>query len=125
MQENGKSRSFSDWRPSDRGDTIGWAAAFFWAGLILLAQTINFSSNFNWWDGWAIFFTGAGAITLIGVVIRLLVPKYPAPSMWDVIWGSILLAIGLSSWEGWAWIRVMVLFAIGFIILLGAFSRRR
>jgi hypothetical protein len=124
MQED-KGRGFSNWRPSDRGDSIGWAAAFFWAGLILLAQTINFSSNFSWWNGWAVFFTGAGVITLIGVGIRLLVSKYQGPSIWDVIWGFILLAIGLSSWEGLDLVWVLLLFAIGFVILLGAFSRRR
>ncbi len=118
MKEEEKSRRFSDWRPSDRGDAIGWAIGFIWAALVLLAQTTNFASNFSWWDGWAVFFTGAGVIALLANVIRQFIPEYPSPSVWDLIFVVILLGIGLGDYVVWFWI--LALFAIGIIILLGA-----
>jgi hypothetical protein len=123
-KEEEKSRGFGDWRKSDRGDTIWWAFVFIWAALVLMAQNTNFAANFSWWDGWAVFFTGAGVITLLGVVIRQIIPEYASPSIWDLLFGFFLLGIGLGDVVGdWFW--VLVLFIIGVVILLSAFSHRR
>jgi hypothetical protein len=115
MNEEEK-RSFGDWRPSDRIDSVGWAAVFIWAGLILLAENIGYSTQFSWWDGWAVFFTGAGIIVLVEMVIRQLKPEYSSPSFWDLIFGFILLGVGLGGYTIWFW--PVVLLFIGLVILL-------
>ena len=129
-KEEEKSRGWEDWCKgwweglwrSDRLDAIGWAAIFFWGALVLLAETTNYKANFNWWDGWAVFFTGAGVIVLVEAVIRLLIREYRRRLMVVLIFGFILLGIGLGGW-GWVW--PLVLIAIGVIMLLSAFARRR
>ncbi|MFB0533096.1 MAG: hypothetical protein ACETVU_05440 [Desulfatiglandales bacterium] len=123
-KEEEKRRDFGEWRKSDRGDAVGWGAGFIWGALVLLAQITNYAANFSWWNGWAVFFTGAGVIALSGVVIRQIIPKYPSPSIWDLLFGLFLLGIGSGGLIGdWFW--VLVLFIIGVVILLSAFSRQR
>ena len=109
------------WRRNDLVDTLGWAAAFIWAGLVLLAETKNYSGKFNWWDGWAVFFTGAGVIVLFEIVIRLLIPQYRKNITGSLILGLILLGIGLGALFNLFW--PLVLIAIGVIILIRAFVR--
>lgn len=113
---------WDEWWKNDRIDTIGWAAAFIWAGLVLLAEAKNFSANFSWWDGWAVFFTGAGVIVLTQVVIRLLIPNFRKKVVSGLIFGLILLGIGLGDLLDLFW--PLVLIAIGIIILLRMFIRR-
>ena len=88
-----------DWWKQDRLDAIGWAAGFFWAALVLLAGTTKFAAKFPWWDGGAVFFTGAGIISLSVATVRLLVPEYRQSWLGNLIFGLILLAIGLGTWE--------------------------
>lgn len=117
-------KEWKGWWRSDRLDAVGWGAIFIWAALVVLAEPTNFESNFSWWDGWGVFFTGAGAIVLLQTAIRLLVSEYRSSWWWSLIWGVILLSIGLSTWEGWYWVWSLVLAAIGVIILRTAFARR-
>ncbi|TET45144.1 hypothetical protein E3J62_08525 [candidate division TA06 bacterium] len=115
-----KERWETCWR-KDRLDAVGWAAIFIWAALVILAGTTGFGAKFSWWNGWAVFFTGAGAIVLLGTAIRLVIPEYRKEVLVGVIFGCILLAIGLGDW-GWFW--PLVLIAIAIAILAKAFSRR-
>lgn len=110
---------------SDRIDTIGWAAAFIWGGLVLLAGTTNFSANYAWWDGWSVFFTGLGVIVLLGTAVRLVIPRYRQSVVWGLIFGFILLGIGLDDLIGLSSFWALALLIIGFVILMSAFSRRR
>jgi hypothetical protein len=112
------------WR-SDRLDSVGWAAIFIWAALVLLAESTNFKTNFGWWDGWGVFLTGAGVIVLLETVIRLLMPEFRASWWWTLICGLVLLSIGLGSWDGWGWIWAFVLAAVGVAILRSVFVRDR
>lgn len=112
---------WEDWWRNDRIDAVGWAVVFIWGALVLLAQTTNFAANFSWWDGWGVFFTGAGVIVLVETVIRLQIPAYRRKWVGSLIFGLILLGIGLGDW-GWFW--PLVLFAIGVIILVSTLGRR-
>ena len=112
------------WR-SDRLDDIGWAAAFIWAALVIVADMTSFQSNFGWWDGWGVFFTGAGVIVLAETVVRLLMPAYRASWWWTLIVGSVLLAIGLGTWESLEWVWALVVAAIGVAILRRAIFGQR
>jgi len=125
VERKEKSSSEKEWWQSDRVDAIGWGAAFIWGALVLLAEVTNFATNFSWWDGWGVFFTGTGVITLIGTVIRLQIPEYRGKWLGGLIWGSILLAIGLGTWGSVGWLWVLVLLIVGIIILREAFVRKR
>ena len=114
--EEEKKRRFGGWRPSDKGDTIWWALAFIWAALILLAENINYASNFAWWDGWAVFLTGIGIFALIGFIIRMLKPEVPSPSFFDLLFILIVLGIGLGDYSIWFW--PLALGIVGIVILL-------
>jgi len=109
-------RSFGDWRQSDKGDSVWWALAFIWGALILLAENINYASNFPWWDGWAVFLTGVGIFALIGFILRLLKPEFPSPSFWDLMFVFIVLGIGMGGYSIWFW--PLALGIIGLVILL-------
>jgi hypothetical protein len=58
-------------------------------------------------------------IVLLGVLVRLLVPAYRRPVMGSLIFGAILLGIGLGELVGWVLIGPLILIAIG----VGAFLR--
>jgi len=111
------------WWRGDRLDSVGWAAIFLWAALVLLGEAAGYPSSLGWWDGWGVFFTGAGAIVLLEAVVRLVVPGYRS-WWWSLVVGSILLGIGLESWDGWAWAWALVLAAIGLAMLRGVFARQ-
>ena len=113
-----------EWWEQDRIDAIGWAAAFVWGAVVLVLEATGVGSDYSWWEGWAIFFTGAGAIVLIATVFRVLMPEYRSSWPGSLIFGLILLCIGLGDWAGWGWIWALPLFAIGVAILQSVLSRR-
>ena len=110
------------WR-EDRLDTVGWAAGLIWAGLVLLAQTTGLTDDYGWWDGWAVFFTGAGILVLLRTFIRPLVPEFRRKLAADLIFGFILLSIGLGDLVV-DWIWPFALIAVGVMILRGLRTRQ-
>ena len=114
---------WEEWWHSDLVDALGWAAGFIWGALVILAGATNLSANFSWWDGWAVFFTGAGVIVLIEVAVRMLIPKYRMGVVGNLIFSLILLTIGLGGLVGWVWVWPMVLIAIAVLIIGGALKR--
>jgi chromate transport protein ChrA len=109
---------FCNFRCSDKLDSIGWALGFIWGGIVLLAEVTGYATQYSWWDGWGVFFTGAGIIVLIEIVVRLFKTEIRNPSLWDLVFACFLLAIGLGDKVGWTW--PLILFIIGFIILRSA-----
>src|SRR4030042_3796889 len=113
------------WR-RDRVNAVGWAAILIWGGLIILAETTGWGEeNFDWWASWAVFFCGAGAILLLSAFYRTLVPEQRRAVTGNVIFGLILLGIGLGELVSWNYIWVIVLIAIAILILLRAFVPKR
>jgi hypothetical protein len=112
------------WWQTDKVDAIGWGIVFIWAALILLADITDFSANLSWWNGWGVFLVGAGAITLITTIVRAGLPEYRDKWLGGLIWGCILLAIGLGTWGNVEWIWVIALFAIGYVILHSAIAHK-
>jgi hypothetical protein len=108
----------------DRGDAIGWAAVFIWGALILLAEITSFAESFGWWDGWGVFFVGAGTVVLLGTAIRSLVPEYWRQGLeWGWICGFVMLGIGLGDIAVWVWPALLT--AIGITILYRVFVTGR
>jgi hypothetical protein len=98
-----------------------WAIVLIWAGLVLIA--INLDIFGTGWEAWPVIFLGAGVIVLLGVVVRLLVPAYRRPVTGSIIFGFILLGIGLGELTRWDVVGALVLIAIGVSILLSRFIR--
>jgi hypothetical protein len=117
-EEKGRGDSWDEkWR-RDPIAAAGWAVIFIWAGLVLLAENMGLLIRFERLETWSIIFIGAGLIVLLGVVVRLLVPAYRRPVTGSLIFGVILLGIGLGEVVGWVVIGPLVLIAIGVGVLL-------
>lgn len=112
----------SFWRV-DRLDALWWAAGFIWAGLVLLVETAGLVESVAWWNGWSVFFSGAGVLTLAVSLLRMVLPAYRRKVIAGQVFGLILLAIGLSGF--WAVIWPLALISVGLVIIGGAFARRR
>ncbi|MFC1948347.1 hypothetical protein ACFLXY_10570 [Chloroflexota bacterium] len=123
MQDKENNRRVMEWWKNDRMDSIWWGLSFIWGALILLAGIINFGDGSSWWNGWGVFFTGLGIITLIGIIIRLLLPMYRRKLVSGLIWGILFLAIGLGTWGNTEWFWVAAIFVVGISILGVAFVR--
>jgi hypothetical protein len=108
----------------DRLDSIWWGLVFIWGALILLAENAGWADQWSWWDGWGLFFAGAGVLSLIGAIIRIIVPSYRAKWVASIIFGVLFLAIGLGAWEAAAWIWIAALLIVGAAVLFSAFARR-
>ena len=75
-------------------------------------------------EPWTIGFIGAGVIVFLGVALRLLVPAYRRPVMGSLIFGVVLLGIGLGAMTGrYEVIGALILIAIGAGVLLRGFFR--
>jgi len=114
------------WR-RDRLNALVWASVLIWAALVILASASGFADdNFgDWWEGWAVFFAGFGAVVLLSSFYRMLVPEQRRPVAGGLILGFILLGIGLGQiLDSWTYVWVGVLVALALIILFNAFLRR-
>ena len=104
------------WR-RDPVDAAAWAGIFIWAGLVLLADNLQlFGAE---WEAWPIILLGVGGVALLGVAIRLLVPAYRRPVMGSLIFGAVMVGLGLGQVTGrYELIGALVLIAIGVGVLL-------
>ena len=115
---------WENWCRGDRVDTVGWAAGFVWAAFVIIATNAAVTANIVWWDGWAVFFAGAGVIVLIETAVRLLLPVYRKGIAASLIFGFILIGFGLGGLIGWVWVWPVVLVVVAATILKSAFSSR-
>ena len=111
------------WR-SDPLNAAWWALVLIWAGLVLIADNVGILVNLGIrGEAWAIGLLGAGILALLLVVIRLLVPAYRRPVTGSIIFGFILLGIGLGELTRWDVVGALILIAIGVSIFLSRFVR--
>ena len=121
------------WRRDPLGSLI-WAFILIWAGVVWLANNLGFFEDRRFGDvdlpwelpfetaAWTVFFLGAGALVLIEVGVRLLIPAYRRPVLGSLIWAIVLFGIALGNWTI---IWPVILIAVGASILLrGYFSKK-
>ena len=127
-KEEEKRRGWGEKWQRDRVNAVVWASVLIWAALVLLAEITGYADDHfaDWWEGWSVFFAGFGAIVLIAALYRILVPEQRRPVAGALIFGFILLGIGLGELlDSWDYVWVGILIAIALIILFHAFVRRR
>lgn len=119
------------WR-RDPLSAIVWAAILIWAGVVLLASNMGILQNWasalglEQLEVWSAIFAGAGILVLLEAAVRLAVPEYRRPVMGTIIWGLVLIGIGLSDIISWSALWAIILILIGLSILLrGFFPRQR
>lgn len=98
---------------SDRIDAFAWAAGFVWAATVLVASATTWHESYDWWDGWGVFFLGAGVITVAQALLRLFLSEYRWKFAWSMMWGTVFVSFGLSVFYGPAWLALaLVAFAV-------------
>jgi hypothetical protein len=114
------------WR-RDPIDAGMWAVLLIWAGIILLGSQIGWFDAWERMPFWAIGFIGAGIIVLLTAALRLVMPAYRRPLLGNVIFGVVLLLVGLGAIIDIQWyvIGPLILIAIGAGLLLRGVFRRR
>jgi len=111
------------WR-RDPVDAAMWAILLIWAGVVLLAGNLDLFVDTGF-PTWSIGFIGAGLIVLLAAAFRLVVPAYRRPLTSNLVFGVILIGIGLGEVVGWVVIGPLVLIALGLGILASGLLRRR
>ena len=125
------------WQNDPLGAVVG-AAILIWAGLVLLASNLGILDNlrstlrdipglglFGSVRTWGLILVGAGAIVLLGVLARLVLPAYRRPVGGSIIFGIVLIGLGLGNLFSWNLIWPLILIGIGFSILMGGLLRKR
>ena len=114
------------WR-RDPIEAAGWAFFLIWIGIVLLAEYYGYLARFERLETWSIIMIGAGVLVLLGVLVRLAVPAYRKPVLGSIIFGVILLAIGLSDVVDLSGplVGAIILILIGVAIIVGGLTRGR
>lgn len=115
------------WRRDPLG-TLTWAAIFIWAGLVLLANNLGYFQTAGSFlagvEVWSLIFLGAGVLVLLEVLARLLFPEYRRGVTGSIIFGFILVGIGLGDIFSWELVWPFILIALGLAIVLRGVLRR-
>jgi vacuolar-type H+-ATPase subunit I/STV1 len=127
--EKGDGKSWEEKRRRDPVASLGWALVLIWAGVVLLADNFDLIDQINIdfiadLQPWSIIFAGAGLIVLALAVVRLLVPEYRGPVTGNIIFGFILVGVGLADTVGWGIMAALILIALGISSLLRGFTKR-
>ncbi len=122
-------RSWEEKRRRDPVASLGWALVLIWAGVVLLADNFDLIDQINIdfiadLQPWSLVFAGAGLIVLALAVVRLLVPEYRGPVTGNIIFGFILVGVGLAETVGWGIMAALILIALGISSLLRGFTKR-
>jgi len=125
-EEKGGGGGWDEKWQRDPVEAITWALILIWAGLLWLADSAGLLEGIlgEGVEAWSIGLVGAGVIVILGVVLRLIVPSYRRPIMAGLIFGIILLGVGLGQLTNWVAVGALVLIAIGLGVLFRGFTRR-
>jgi hypothetical protein len=122
--------------------TVTWALILIWAGVAFLAVSQGWFERLNlplpilhdllprqldmFEPGvWNLIALGAGIIILLEVVVRLLVPTFRRNIGGSLIVATVFIGIGLGNWFGWNVIWPLILIAVGVMVLIGGFTRKK
>jgi hypothetical protein len=114
------------WR-RDPLSAIVWASILIWAGVVLLLGNLNMLPRIPGFpiDTWSLIFLGAGAIILLEVFVRLLMPEHRRGVVGSLIVAIVFIGIGGGGSIDWGFLWGFGLIALGVVVLLGGFRGRR
>jgi hypothetical protein len=119
-----KDESWEEKWQRDPVSAAAWAAILIWAGIAFLIGNLGMLTRYEGVDAWDLVLLGAGAILLLEVAVRLSVPEYRQPIAGTLIFGFVLLVIGLGNIVNISVFWPLVLIAIGaFAIIRGLTSQ--
>lgn len=124
-KEEKEGKSWDEKYRRDPLSAIVWAVILIWVGVALLADNLGFLATLWPLDAWDLVFIGAGVLVILEAVIRLLLPEYRQPVTGSLIFGVILLAIGLGDLMAWGTIWPVALIIIGASLVLRNLTSRR
>ncbi|HEY9078082.1 MAG TPA: hypothetical protein VIO61_16220 [Anaerolineaceae bacterium] len=116
--------------------SFAWGAIFIWAGLVFIAERMNWlpilpvSRIFpgieivGGFGAWTYVLVGAGLILLAEVLLRLVLPAFHRPTGGSIFFAFMLIALGLGNVIGWSLIWPLALIAIGIVYLVRGLLRR-
>lgn len=107
-----------------RLETIWWAGALIWAGLVFAADSLGLLPQIGESDAWTWVFLGAGLYGLLGSLYRVTNQDSPNPTAWDYIWSGGLFIIGLAGMSPVDIFWPLALVVIGVAILFNTLLRR-
>jgi hypothetical protein len=118
VQDTGDQKGWVAGRRKDILDRVGWALVIIWAGVVLLLNNIGFFDSLgidflSRMDSWEMIFAGAGLLVLALMVVRMVVPDFRNPETGQIIFGFILLGIGIGDFVGWEIIGALILIGLG------------
>jgi hypothetical protein len=115
-----------------------WALILIWAGLVFLMDNLGILDNIQTSGGiipgieaevdlgsWAIIFVGAGVLVLLEALIRVLMPAYRRPVGGTIVFGFVLIGIGLGNLLNWSLVFPLILIGLGLSIILRGFMRSK
>jgi hypothetical protein len=105
-----------------RLETMYWGLVFIWAGIVFAADSADFLPSVGEAGAWSWVCFGAGAISLVGNVSRMMTLTLPNPTTWDYAWSTLLLAIGLGGILNADVFGPVLLLVIGVAVLARALS---
>ena len=109
-------------RRQDRIPGLFWGLLLILVGAIFLLRSQGFLLQGEWWQ---YFLIGLGIIFLIEALVRYLIPTYRYSSFGRFIAGIVLVFVGIAFLYGVGQWWPVVLIAVGVIILLAVWLRRR
>ena len=89
-------------------------------GVLFLLSTMDVIS---WGDWWAYFLLGLGAILILEVIVRSLVPAYRQHHKGKLVAGAVLIIVGGAHIIGMVHWWPLILIAVGIIILFSSLRK--
>ncbi len=105
-------------------DTLWWAVALIWAGLVFGAESLDFLPQIADASVWSWIFLGAGLFGLVLNFFSLSADNYQDPTTWDWIWSGGLTLVGAAAFVAFDFPWWLVLIVLGGAILISALRKQ-
>jgi hypothetical protein len=106
-------------------NAIYFGCVLLWAGIVFAADSLGYLPQIGYSIAWSWIFLGAGLFSLFGNLIRQVSPSILNPSVFDSLFGFVLLAIGIGGFTSLYIALSLLLLLVGGVILYSAIFRSK